>query len=202
LLINENNIDLFKRYFDSVSISIDGVDEESCKIIRGSNVFNKILEKIQLLKSHDFNEISLSAVLPNNYQLIEEFNKLNKDDKRLLYMRYIKRMTVDEIAVFYDYSRRTAYRRLEPALKRFSLSLSASKYDNEWFVRKFCNQKWIRNIFVSFGGVFCVSKQIVPTIKERIETTRLNYCGQSKQSCILNNYLAPSDTITEIYQST
>ncbi|MEG1706360.1 MAG: ECF-type sigma factor, partial [Clostridia bacterium] len=132
----------------------------------------------------------------------EKFNKLNKDDKRLLYMRYIKRMTVDEIAVFYDYSRRTAYRRLEPALKRFSLSLSASKYDNEWFVRKFCNQKWIRNIFVSFGGVFCVSKQIVPTIKERIETTRLNYCGQSKQSCILNNYLAPSDTITEIYQST
>ena len=91
LLINENNIDYFKRYFDSASISIDGVDEESCKIIRGSNVFNKVLKKIQLLKNHDFNKISLSAVLPNNYQLIEEFKKLNQDlgtDAMVRYFSY------------------------------------------------------------------------------------------------------------------
>jgi radical SAM protein with 4Fe4S-binding SPASM domain len=79
LLINENNIYNFKKYFDKASISIDGIDEESCKIIRGNNVFNKVLKTIKLLKDNNFEDISLSAVLPNNDKLIEEFNKLNKD---------------------------------------------------------------------------------------------------------------------------
>lgn len=79
LLINENNIENFKRYFDSASISIDGIDEESCKIIRGNNVFNNVLKNVQLLKDNDFNSISLSAVLPNNFKLVKEFEKLNEN---------------------------------------------------------------------------------------------------------------------------
>nr|WP_312983843.1 radical SAM protein [Clostridioides sp.] len=79
LLIDENNINNIKLYFNSVSISIDGVDEESCKIIRGHNVYENVIKKVELLKSNDFNRISLSAVLPNNEYISREFEKLNKN---------------------------------------------------------------------------------------------------------------------------
>ncbi|EIS9209311.1 radical SAM protein [Clostridioides difficile] len=78
LLINENNINYIKQYFDSISISIDGIDEESCKIIRGNNIFKNVIEKVKFLKMNDFNNISLSAVLPNNENINIEFETLNK----------------------------------------------------------------------------------------------------------------------------
>ncbi len=79
LLINEDNINNIKKYFNSVSISIDGVDEESCKIIRGNNVFKNVIKKVEFLKANNFNKISLSAVLPNNENVRREFEKLNKN---------------------------------------------------------------------------------------------------------------------------
>lgn len=79
LLIDENNIDKIIKYFDNASISIDGIDEESCKIIRGNNVFKNVIKKVEFLKEHDFKDISLSAVLPNNENIRVEFEKLNEN---------------------------------------------------------------------------------------------------------------------------
>lgn len=79
LLIDENNINKIIKYFDNASISIDGIDEESCKIIRGNNVFKNVIKKIEFLKEHNFKDISLSAVLPNNENIHVEFEKLNKN---------------------------------------------------------------------------------------------------------------------------
>lgn len=79
LLIDESNIKNIKKYFNSISISIDGVDEESCKIIRGNNVFKNVVKKIKFLKENDFKNISVSAVLPNNENIRQEFENLNKN---------------------------------------------------------------------------------------------------------------------------
>ena len=57
LLIDESNIKNIKKYFNSISISIDGVDEESCKIIRGNNVFKNVIKKIKFLKDNDLKHI-------------------------------------------------------------------------------------------------------------------------------------------------
>ena len=58
LLIDENNINFIKMY-DKVEISIDGVDEESCSKIRGEGVFEKVLEKIDLLQKNGYESIGL-----------------------------------------------------------------------------------------------------------------------------------------------
>ena len=79
LLINEGNINYIKKYFDSISISLDGVDEESCRIIRGNNVFKSVIKKVEFLKSNGLKNISTSAVLPNNENIRREFEKLNHD---------------------------------------------------------------------------------------------------------------------------
>ncbi|OPJ64169.1 radical SAM/SPASM domain-containing protein [Clostridium oryzae] len=78
LLINKDNIKHLKKFFDDISISIDGVDEESCSIIRGNNVYSRVIEKIQYLKSEGVENISVSAILPNNPIITDEFEKLNK----------------------------------------------------------------------------------------------------------------------------
>lgn len=79
LLIDENNINKIKKYFDNISISVDGIDEKSCKIIRGNNVFKNVIKKVEFLKAHDLKDISLSAVLPNNENVHVEFEKLNEN---------------------------------------------------------------------------------------------------------------------------
>ena len=79
LLINDSNIGTLKECFDAISISIDGIDEESCKIIRGNNVFSKVIDKVKFLKENNFNKISLSAVLPRNRAIEKEFEKMCKE---------------------------------------------------------------------------------------------------------------------------
>lgn len=79
LLIDENNIENMKKYFNSISVSIDGIDEETCKIIRGNNVFKNVIEKVKFLRRHGFNNISMSAVLPNHEKINIEFEELNKN---------------------------------------------------------------------------------------------------------------------------
>lgn len=79
LLINESNISSIKKYFDNISVSIDGIDEDTCKIIRGNNVFKNVIKKIEFLKDNNFKNISLSAILPNNETINKEFEKLNKE---------------------------------------------------------------------------------------------------------------------------
>lgn len=78
LLINEKNINILEKSIDNISISIDGVDEESCKIIRGINIFDIVEKKIEFISDYNFKEISVSAVLPNNEYINKKFEDLNK----------------------------------------------------------------------------------------------------------------------------
>lgn len=60
LLINNDNIYDIVNCVNEISISLDGYDEETCMKIRGMGVFNKVLKKIELIKSTGFSHISLS----------------------------------------------------------------------------------------------------------------------------------------------
>jgi radical SAM protein with 4Fe4S-binding SPASM domain len=78
-LINENNVDILVKNADGIAISLDGIDEESCSKVRGPGVFTKVMNSIELLKSKNFHDISLSMVTgENNENLEEDFYKLNK----------------------------------------------------------------------------------------------------------------------------
>lgn len=77
--INENNIEILSKCAYKIDISLDGVDEESCSVVRGPGVFEKVINNVKLLKSTGFNKISLSmAVSYKNEYLEEKFNRLNQ----------------------------------------------------------------------------------------------------------------------------
>lgn len=79
LYINESNIKTICRSVNQIDISIDGVDEESCAIVRGKGVFNKVLQCIDLLKKNNFENISLSMVFSDmNEHLEKDFDALCK----------------------------------------------------------------------------------------------------------------------------
>lgn len=79
LLFNENNVEEIVKSVDSVDISLDGYDEESCSKIRGKNVFNRVLDNIALLHKHGMYQISLSMVaLGNDREDDRKFNELCK----------------------------------------------------------------------------------------------------------------------------
>lgn len=79
LFINKGNVDILKECCYKIDISIDGVDEESCSLIRGKGVFEKVCNKVELLHSSGYNKISLSMTFSDkNYQLIPKFYKLNE----------------------------------------------------------------------------------------------------------------------------
>ena len=78
-LINNKNVESIVQLFDSIDISIDGVDEATCSAIRGKNVFSKVIESIELIKKRSDIPISLSMVLSReNQKLKKEFAALNK----------------------------------------------------------------------------------------------------------------------------
>ncbi|MBQ6995095.1 MAG: radical SAM protein [Lachnospiraceae bacterium] len=62
-LINPSNVEHIIKNVDSISISLDGYDEESCSVIRGSGVFSKCCKTIELLHEHGFKKISLSMIV-------------------------------------------------------------------------------------------------------------------------------------------
>lgn len=79
LLINHDNVDRIIRNFDYISVSIDGYDEETCAAIRGKGVFGKVINAVNLLMEHGFdnNSISLSMVeTADTYGKMDEFKKL------------------------------------------------------------------------------------------------------------------------------
>lgn len=81
LLINEKNIFDLLRVFNSFDISIDGVDEETCSLIRGNGVFNRVVKNVEELIQHGANprKISLSMVLSSeNEKNIEHFYRMNE----------------------------------------------------------------------------------------------------------------------------
>lgn len=79
-LIDNTNAEWIARNVDAVDISMDGVNEKTCAIVRGKGVFSKVIESIRLLQSKGMNKISLSMVVgKNNSDLIPEFKELNKE---------------------------------------------------------------------------------------------------------------------------
>ncbi|WKV09984.1 radical SAM protein [Thermoanaerobacterium sp. CMT5567-10] len=79
LLIGEENVDILTKCVTSMSISLDGADEESCSMIRGHGVFNKVIKNIQLLKKNNFKRISVSMTIsPKTEHLEGKFYELNK----------------------------------------------------------------------------------------------------------------------------
>lgn len=79
-LFNPENVCEIVKLVSSIDISIDGVDEESCSVIRGSGTFDKVINSIHLLKESEFNNITLSMVLSeNNVNLSDRFFELNEN---------------------------------------------------------------------------------------------------------------------------
>ncbi|WP_084159364.1 radical SAM protein [Paenibacillus taiwanensis] len=77
-LITKENVSRLCSSVDSVHISLDGVNNESCQQIRGPGVFEKVMESVTLLQSSGNCHISLSLVLmEHNRHLEEAFYELN-----------------------------------------------------------------------------------------------------------------------------
>lgn len=80
-LINNENSKWINKIFNKYEISIDGIDEESCSKVRGSGVFTKVMNGVQLLCAEGTNpeDISLSMVLTkDNEILVSDFKELNQ----------------------------------------------------------------------------------------------------------------------------
>lgn len=78
-LITNSNADLLVKYTNQIDISIDGVDEETCSIVRGKGVFEKVINNIKLLQSKGFKNISLSMVFSDKNEYLEPaFLELNR----------------------------------------------------------------------------------------------------------------------------
>ena len=79
LLINEKNVEQLLECVDAFEISIDGVDEETCSLVRGKGVFDRVCQKIKLLQKQGANKINLSMIFSDkNDDLRPKFMELNK----------------------------------------------------------------------------------------------------------------------------
>lgn len=79
ILIDESTVCQITPYVTNIDISIDGIDEESCSLIRGKGVFSRALKSVELLQQHNFNKISLSMVFGSkNMYMLDDFIELNK----------------------------------------------------------------------------------------------------------------------------
>lgn len=79
-LISKDNVKLIVDYFSDVSISLDGIDENSVKNIRGESVFRKVISSVDELQKHGFSNISLSMVKTlKNASSVPEFIQLCKN---------------------------------------------------------------------------------------------------------------------------
>ena len=77
--INESNVKELCSKIDTLDVSLDGVDEDSCAQIRGKGVFEKVIKAVELGQENAIKKISLSMVVTKvNRHLIPEFKKLNE----------------------------------------------------------------------------------------------------------------------------
>ncbi len=79
-LINSDNADRLLDLFDGgFSFSLDGVDEESCSLIRGRGTFAKSMRGIEIMKSKGMKEFSLSFTITRLTQkYIDDFIVLSE----------------------------------------------------------------------------------------------------------------------------
>ena len=77
--ITKSNVGQLVELVNQFDISVDGVDEESCAVVRGKGVFKRIMESILLLKERQIININLSMVIgDNNEYMKKEFELLNE----------------------------------------------------------------------------------------------------------------------------
>lgn len=81
-LINNKNLDLITRNFNSISISVDAATKDTCDYMRGEGVFLHIMNIVKNLKSNGCDDISLSFVITDyNKDEVEKFIEMcNKLD--------------------------------------------------------------------------------------------------------------------------
>lgn len=78
-LFTKENISKIIPLVDSIDISIDGIDEDTCALIRGQGVFSKVVNAVELIQEEGFKNFSLSMVLTReNQPHTQEFYKLNQ----------------------------------------------------------------------------------------------------------------------------
>lgn len=78
-LFTPDNVDAITSMINNIDISLDGADEQSCAVIRGKGVFDKVIANIKLLQSRGFNKINISMILSNNNaRYTKQFFELNK----------------------------------------------------------------------------------------------------------------------------
>ncbi|MCR4568496.1 MAG: radical SAM protein [Pseudobutyrivibrio sp.] len=78
-LITKENAKRLVKYYENFDISLDGVDEETCSIIRGKGVFEKVIKAIDSLKDAGATKISTSMILSeDNSKYTKEYFELNK----------------------------------------------------------------------------------------------------------------------------
>lgn len=78
-LLNEKNVDVIVSCVNNISISLDGANEETVSLIRGTNVFQKVLDAIKLLHTKGFKDISISMVVTADNDLyVDDFLELCK----------------------------------------------------------------------------------------------------------------------------
>lgn len=76
-LIDESMADFIAQNFDSVDVSIDGFDEDSCKLLRGEGTFEKCIGGIKNLQAKGVTNISASMVITKeNKYALPEFKRL------------------------------------------------------------------------------------------------------------------------------
>lgn len=86
-LFTKENISKIISLVDSIDISIDGIDEDTCARIRGKGVFTKVIKAVELIQKEGFKNISLSMVVTKeNQPYTQEFFELNRqlDTKPML----------------------------------------------------------------------------------------------------------------------
>ena len=76
-LIDEDMADFLSQTFNHISVSLDGVNEETCSAIRGQGTFSKAINGIKLLQNAGFDNISASMVeTAINTSLVPDFYEL------------------------------------------------------------------------------------------------------------------------------
>lgn len=80
ILVDKQMAEFIANNFTNISVSLDGVDEKTCSIIRGEDAFGKTMEGIYNLKSVGINNIEASMVVcEENEKYIKDFVKLCRE---------------------------------------------------------------------------------------------------------------------------
>lgn len=79
MLINDDIATRLSNCIDKISVSIDGIDSESTQIVRGKDVYDVVVNNIEILKKHGNSDISLSAILPDSEEVEQIFENQCKE---------------------------------------------------------------------------------------------------------------------------